>query len=334
MSVEETRKIIITIGICVKNGEDLIKDAIDSIRNQDFPHERMEVIFVDDGSEDRTLSVILDSVSRMDMQVKVYHTEWRGLGPARNTVVDNASGNYIIWVDSDMTMPRDYVRKQVEFMDRNPSAGIVGGMFKQRSGNSLVSMLEIMMHRACAVVYGRRTTSKSKERVKLLGTAGSIYRVEAIRQVGGFDDSIKRAGEDKDAAHRIGAVGWLLCQSQAIFYERCRESWKALWYQYFRYGYGNHYMFHNIKGYAFPLYRKLPPAGFIEGLLLSFVAYKLTGRKAVFLLPLQFVFKTTAWCFGFATGHIYGDGHRSRSEILNRKWESETPIFYSLNCIS
>ena len=51
------KKPIVTIGICVKNTEKTILDAINSILEQDYPTDLMEIIFVDDGSEDRTLSI-------------------------------------------------------------------------------------------------------------------------------------------------------------------------------------------------------------------------------------------------------------------------------------
>lgn len=80
----------VTIGICVRNCEVFIKEAIESVANQDFPHELMEIIVVDDGSEDKTLSIVLNLVSKVDIHVKVFHDRWIGLGPARNIVVENA----------------------------------------------------------------------------------------------------------------------------------------------------------------------------------------------------------------------------------------------------
>jgi hypothetical protein len=47
------------------------------------------------------------------------------------------------------------------------------------------------------------------------------------------------------------------------------------------------------------LYKILPIAGFLAGLLHSVKIYRLTNRKIAFLLPLQYVFKMTACCFGF-----------------------------------
>ena len=289
----------------MRNCEASVKEVVDSLLDQDFTHELMEVIFVDDGSEDRTLSVILDSVSRMDMQVKVYHSEWKGLGPARNMVVDNAGGDYIVWVDGDMTLPRDYVRKQVEFMERNPNVGIAKGKTGMCPGASLVATLENI---ALRVEYGGNGSPSSK----LLGTCGSIYRVKAIRQVGGFDDRIKGAGEDTDAAYRIRAAGWLLYITPAVFYDRFRETWKALWRTWFWRGYCLHYVCHKHRS-ILTLYKMAPPAAFFQGLLYSFIAYKLTRRKVVFLLPLHYTFKRIAWCLGFTKSHIESYGHTCKS---------------------
>jgi len=80
----------VTIGICVRNGAFTLREAIESVMIQDYPHELMEVIFVDDGSTDDTLSIINDYALKMDMKVKVFHHKWKGLGYSRNVIVNNA----------------------------------------------------------------------------------------------------------------------------------------------------------------------------------------------------------------------------------------------------
>jgi len=91
-------KPLVTLGVCVRNGEETIKDAIESIMGQDFPQELMEVIFVDDGSVDETLSIIKSYVLKMNMAVKMLHHKWKGLGYSRNVVVNNAEGDFVLWV--------------------------------------------------------------------------------------------------------------------------------------------------------------------------------------------------------------------------------------------
>ena len=67
----------VTVGVCVRNCELSIKETIDSVINQDFPHRLMEIIFVDDGSEDSTLQRISSSTSGMDMGVAILHDRWK-----------------------------------------------------------------------------------------------------------------------------------------------------------------------------------------------------------------------------------------------------------------
>lgn len=290
----------VTIGVCVRNCKDFIKEAIDSVINQDFSHELMEVVFVDDGSKDKTLSIINSYVPKMDMHVKVFHQEWKGLGSARNVVVNNASGDYIVWVDGDMRLSRDFVRKQVRFMERNPTVGIGKGKYGVYTRANLVTTLENMEFAVNNLKRSGRTISMP------LGTGGSIYRVKAIRQVGGFDQNIIGSGEDMDAEYRIRAAGWLLYVTPAVFYERHRETWKSLWNEYFWHGKGGRHLFEKNRQFV-NLYKMLPPVALGAELFRVATAYRLTRRKAILLLPFHYVFKRIAWFLGFVKSMLKKD---------------------------
>lgn len=281
----------ITIGVCVKNGAADIGKAITSIMEQDFPHENIEVIFVDDGSEDDTLSVIQSYLPKLDMQVKLFHQKWKGLGQSRDTIVDCATGKYIIWVDSDMTLTKDFVTRQAEFMELNSDVAVGKGQYGLCPQKNLVSYLENIEFVASHV---RR---REKPNLLPLGTGGSIYRVEAIRQVDGFDPNIKGSGEDTDAEFRLRKAGWKLEATAPVFYEKRRGTWKSLWIEYFWFGQSGSNLSESERQIV-GAYRFWPPFMLFVEVSRVVTAYQLSRCKLVFLMPLHFVFKRVAWSLG------------------------------------
>jgi glycosyltransferase involved in cell wall biosynthesis len=291
-------KTVVTVGICVRNCEASITEAIESVLDQDFPRELMELIVVDGCSRDKTLSIIEKSLSGKYVKSSVLH-EKEGLGTARQVVVDNANGDYIVWVDGDMSIPSNYVREQVEFMEKNPQVGIAKGT-PVYTGDNLVSTLEsitILVDRFRGLKYW------------IMQTGGGIHRVEAIRRAGGFDRRMIGAMEDADIAGRICSLGWVAAHSGPTFYHRPRQSWQALWQEYSWWGYGVHFLRHKHGKQAMGLLGELPPVAFTIGVKRSVYAYRLTHKVVSFLLPVQYFFKTTAWCLGYVYGHLDGYGH-------------------------
>lgn len=292
-------KPLVTIGLCVKNAEQTIYQAIESILDQDFPHILMELIVVDGHSEDKTLKIIRDALSGKKIQYEVFFED-KGLGTARQIVVDNARGKYIVWVDGDMILNKDYVRTQVEFMERNPKVGVAGGKFKMLPNLNLVATVENIEW----LVWDFESQNKPVLEPTRNYCGGTIYRVQAIKEAGGFDPNIKGSGEDLDAEHRISEAGWFLhFTTEALFHDNRKNTWQGIWNENFWYGYGSHYFLHKYM-------KRVSAFSFLEGLQRSSVAYKLTHRKIVFLLLLQYTFKKIAWCFGFTKAHIDGYGHK------------------------
>lgn len=91
----------ISVIIPAYNSQEYIKDAIESIMRQTLKD--IEIILVDDGSTDDTFKICKD-YSLMDKRIKVIHQENKGISGARNTGIDNATGEYISFVDSDDTI--------------------------------------------------------------------------------------------------------------------------------------------------------------------------------------------------------------------------------------
>jgi len=291
----------VTIGICVKNCEATIKEAIESIIKQDFPRELMELIIVDGFSTDNTLNIIKSCLKETGIKAKFFR-EKGGLGRQRQIVVDNAEGEYILWVDGDMLLSADYLRKLVEFMERHPNVGIAKGMESLNvNKKNIVAKLEIFSRFAEKMVNYKSTKTLSKT----LGTGGSIYRTEIIRQVGGFDKSLKYYCEDWDIELKIRVAGWSLAKidTEYLDYERFGLTWRELWKKYWLRGYYTHFFLHKHPR-LIKHYRMMPPAAFIAGLICARRIYKVSQKKLAFLLPIHYVFKVTAWYAGFIHSHL------------------------------
>ena len=80
------------------NVENYIEECLDSILKQDCKD--YEIIIVDDGSKDGT-GKICDKYKEKYEALCVFHQENQGLSGARNTGIENSSGKYLLFVDSD-----------------------------------------------------------------------------------------------------------------------------------------------------------------------------------------------------------------------------------------
>ena len=92
----------------VYNTEKLVCRCIDSVLAQSFPD--WELILIDDGSTDGSLDV-LKSYEKKDSRIKVIHQENAGPGLARNRGIKEASGIYIVFIDSDDVIKPYYFEK-------------------------------------------------------------------------------------------------------------------------------------------------------------------------------------------------------------------------------
>lgn len=113
---------MISVVMPVYNGEKFIGKAIESILNQTYKD--FELIIINDGSKDRTLNIVKEySDSRIRLIDLVRNV---GLVKVRNIGIKNSNGKYIAWLDSDDISNKSRLKKQVNFLENNPSIGICG----------------------------------------------------------------------------------------------------------------------------------------------------------------------------------------------------------------
>lgn len=87
------------------NEDKYIRECLESVFSQTYNN--YEVIVVDDGSTDNSLEIV------KDFNVKIYHSNGLHAGGARNLGIDNASGDYIVFLDSDDYFNNDKVLSEL-----------------------------------------------------------------------------------------------------------------------------------------------------------------------------------------------------------------------------
>lgn len=98
----------VSVIVPVYNAEKTLERCLDSILGQTLND--IELVLVNDGSQDSSLKICEEYAVR-DRRIKVFSQENRGPSTARNTGIDNASGDYLYFVDSDDYIANDTVEK-------------------------------------------------------------------------------------------------------------------------------------------------------------------------------------------------------------------------------
>lgn len=104
---DENKMPLISVIVPVYNNEKYVEKCIESIRNQSY--DNIEIIIVDDGSTDKNTPLILKKLAEKDKRIKLIRQKNSGVSMARNKGLDNASGEYVVFVDSDDYVASDYV---------------------------------------------------------------------------------------------------------------------------------------------------------------------------------------------------------------------------------
>ena len=113
---------LVSIVIPVHNGERYIKESINSCLEQTYKN--IEIIVVDDKSEDNTLNILKSYGNRITV---IPVEKQNGLGNVINIGIRESKGKYIARMDADDIMYPTRIEKQVEYLESHPSCIAVGG---------------------------------------------------------------------------------------------------------------------------------------------------------------------------------------------------------------
>jgi glycosyltransferase involved in cell wall biosynthesis len=195
----------------VHNGAAHIQNTLKAIMAQ-ADGRPMEVIVVDDQSQDNSLD-ILRQLARHD-RLRVIQGEGQGMSAALNLGIGAASFPLICQVDQDVLVGPGWMRQLVAELD-DPTVAAAQGCFTTDPDASLCSrVMGLDLQWRYVGIRGPETDH--------VCTGNSVYRVDALRRVGLFDESLGY-GCDNDMSYRLRAAGYRLIFSRSA---HSRHSWR------------------------------------------------------------------------------------------------------------
>jgi glycosyltransferase involved in cell wall biosynthesis len=134
---ETGRGPLVSIGMPVYNGEEYLREALDSLLGQDY--EDFELIISDNASSDRTPDICQEYLQRDDRIRYVRQPENRGPSANFNFLLNEARGDFFMWAAADDVWDKHFISLLVNALVANPQCATAFGpyMFINESGNPL-----------------------------------------------------------------------------------------------------------------------------------------------------------------------------------------------------
>lgn len=189
---------LISIVIPTFNREHLISDALETCILQLY--RPIEIVVVDDGSTDRTIEFVEDWIkgsSYKDVIFKIIKQENKGGNVARNNGINNATGEFIAFLDSDDVWDTTKLRKQYALISQSD---IIGGVY--------CGLRQVEIESGKVISDDKRNYTEgfilSQILVKDITAPTSAYlvRKKVFDLVGGFDETLQ-ARQDWDMWIRL-----------------------------------------------------------------------------------------------------------------------------------
>lgn len=189
MLSHENNQTKVSIIIPIYNAEKYLQKCLDSIRNQKYTN--LEVILVDDGSTDNS-TTICDEYESVDSRFISIHVQNNGVSNARNIGIKKASGEFLMFVDSDDWLEENSVGILQARMEQNAKIDFIASsyydIYDERRELQLLDEQEI---------GGKAIAQFSKNNYLLFATPwAKMYRKKIIEKNDLFFDVCVKYGED------------------------------------------------------------------------------------------------------------------------------------------
>ncbi len=216
-----------------------LASCLQSLVRLDYPHDRFEVVVVDDGSETPPRSVVDDFRDRFD--VVLLTQSHQGPATARNTGAARAKGQFLAFIDDDCEPDSQWLKALVLRFAETPDCAIGGRTLNTLHDNPCSTASQMLVD----YLYDYYNTSSQKA---VFFTSNNLaLPAERFRTIGGFDATFSRAaGEDREFCDRWLYRGFqMIYAPEAVVRHSHFLGYRTFCKQHFNWGRGA-FLFHQV----------------------------------------------------------------------------------------
>lgn len=228
-----------TVSVCViaYNEQAVLHGILEDIVKQEYNHENIEVVLVDNNSTDDTLRVMKEFKENQKSfsDIKVVHNYKTSQASGWNLAIKTSTKDIIIRIDAHASIPADFVGKNVKVIEGGED--ISGGprpniLDSSTPFKETLLLAESSMFGSSIAGYRRK-----HEKMYVNSMFHGAYRREVFDKAGLFNENLGRT-EDNEMHYRIREKGYKLCFSPDIVsYQHTRSSLGSMLKQKYANGY-------------------------------------------------------------------------------------------------
>lgn len=296
---------LVTIIMPIRNEADFIERSMRAVLNQDYPHERMELLVSDGMSTDETRSIISRIQETSDITIEVLNNPRQIVPTGFNIALKKAKGEIIVRVDGHCEIASDYITQCVRLLEESDAAG-VGGPIETVSDTILGKSIAVAMSSRFGV--GGSIFRVEREKELFADTIPfPAYRREVMNVVGPLDEELMR-NQDDEYNYRLRSRGYKLLLSPRVKSTyQSRSDLRTLWRQYFQYGLYKVRVLQKHPQQMRP--RQFAPVALTSALLVGSILTPLNGIMRRIWLSLLLVYASANLAASFFAARRHGWQH-------------------------
>lgn len=219
--------------IPVYNRPEEIRELLESMTQMDATGMEYEILVIEDGSVRSSAAVVHDFMKCLPL--RYFPKENSGPGQSRNYGMRRAQGNYFLILDSDVILPKAYLKEVFSFLQEHYVDCFGGADTASQHFTSVQKAINFSMT-SFLTTGGIRGKDKAIEKFKPRSFNMGLSKA-AFTATGGFAKI--KIGEDLDLSIRLNEKGFKTAYiDRAAVYHKRRSSWPEFFNQVYKFGMG------------------------------------------------------------------------------------------------